>query len=419
MGAAENDGWTWRAKLKMEESQPQKCHRIALVSGGLGLGGSTTFLINFAGELKRRGIPVEVMSFERENPLAADFDRQNVPVLCLDQRRIIFEDRLEKILKNLARFQPTVVISTLAVTSFEVLRYVPKGIFRMAMGQSHDPLVYDALRPYSPWMDLLAMVSQTMKSTVAAMPEFAKVPIAYLPYGVPIGDAKPTEKNLGRPLRILYLGRLEQEQKRVRLFPEILRQLCASGIPFHWTIAGTGSEREYLEANLKSASPNQTISFVGPVGYADVPAMMKRHDIYLLASDYEGLPLSLLEAMAQGLVPVVSDLESGIREVVDDSAGMLVPTQNVSGYARAIIHLHEHRDELAKKSAAARLRVQRDFSVTAMTDRWLAALPQVPSPVEPWPKRWQIAGVLAAGNPLYFSRPIRVLRRAAARVRKN
>ena len=229
----------------MEMIATQSHHRIALVSGGLGLGGSTTFLINFAGELIRRGIPAEVLCFERENPLASDFAQQKIPVLCLDQRHVIYEDRLEMILQKLALFQPTAVVATLGATSFEVLRYLPKGVFRVCMAQSDDPQVYDTMRHYAPWIDLVAMVSQTMKKKASAIPEFARLPIACLPYGVPIGpEAELTARDFTQPLRILYLGRLEQEQKRVRLFPEILRQMCAGGMPFHWTIAGSGSERD-------------------------------------------------------------------------------------------------------------------------------------------------------------------------------
>src|ERR1017187_6980842 len=131
--------------------------RVALVSGGLNLGGSSTFLCNLGGELIRRGIPVEVMSFERENPMAADFQKQNIPVTGMDRRRMIFEDRLKIILQNLARFRPTMVVSTLGAVSFEVLRYLPTGIFRVGMGQSDDPVVYDMMRHYAPWMDLVAM----------------------------------------------------------------------------------------------------------------------------------------------------------------------------------------------------------------------------------------------------------------------
>lgn|SRR5487761_2402258 len=398
---------------------PEAIHRIALVSGGIGLGGSTTFLVNFAGELVRRKIPVAVFSLEANNPLASDFQSLGVPVLCLDEHRMIFEDRLKIVLENLRRFQPTVVVSTLGAASFEVLRYLPGGIFRIGMGQADDPIVYDMMRHYAPWMNLAAMVSQAMKEKAAALPEFARVPAAYLPYGVPMCPATELPVRLpSAPVRILYLGRLGREQKRVQLFPEILRQLCASNMPFHWTIAGDGEERAFLEASLKPASPAQTVSFAGPVRYADVPAVLKQHDVFLLASDYEGLPLSLLEAMGYGLVPVVSDLKSGIPEVVDVRNGCLVPVNDVAGYARAISHLHEHRDELAAKSAAARRRVQKEFSVAAMTDRWLAALPSSSAIIEPWPERWKITSPLVAKNPFHFSPLVRALRRVAARLRK-
>jgi glycosyltransferase involved in cell wall biosynthesis len=392
--------------------------RAALVTGGLNLGGSTTFLVNFAGELVRRGIPVEVMSFERDNPLAADFQKQNIPVLCLDQRRMIFEDRLKIILQSLARFRPTVVVSTLAPSSFEVLRYLPPGVFRIGMAQSHDPIVYDMMRHYAPWMDLAVMVSQAMKQKAAAMPEFAGMPVACLPYGVPMClDTELPARDYTAPLRLLYLGRLENEQKRVHLFPRILEQLQASGIPFHWTIAGDGLEKTALEQAMKSL-PAQTVSFPGKISYADVPGILRAHDIFLLASDYEGLPLSLLEAVGAGLVPVVSNLPSGIPEVVDAGNGMLVPVNDVAGYARAIIHLHKHRDELAAKSAVARARVKTEFSVPAMADRWLAAFPKEFAAVGGWPSDWDIKPPLPARHPLYFSPPVRALRRLAARLRK-
>jgi glycosyltransferase involved in cell wall biosynthesis len=404
---------------KMEPNGRHSPHRIALVSGGVPQGGSTTFLINFAGELVRRRIPVEVMSFERDNPLASDFQKQNIPVLCLDHRRAIFEDRLEINLHKLARFQPTVVVSTLGSISFEALRYLPPGVFRIGMGQSDDPIVYDMMRHYAPWMDLAAMVSETMKLKAAAMPEFARVPVASLLYGVPMcPDAELPARDFTKPLRILFLGRLGREQKRVHLFPQILSQLCASGMPFHWTIAGEGEERGFLEANLKPASPHQTVSFAGWVDYAGVPTLLKQHDIFLLASDYEGLPLSLLEAMAHGVVPVVSDLESGIRDVVNAGNGMLVPVDDVAGYARAIIHLHGHRDELAAKSAAARERVQKEFSVKAMADRWLAVFPKTFPATSVWPSQWNIKAPLPARHPIYFSPPVRLLRRLAAKFRQ-
>jgi glycosyltransferase involved in cell wall biosynthesis len=391
--------------------------RIALVTGSVGLGGSTTFLCNLAGELVRRNFPARVLSFERGNPLASDFERLGVPVLCLDDRRIIFEDRMKIILQNLKQFQPTVVLANLGAVSFEVLRYVPSGVFRIGIAQSDDPLVYEMIGHYAGHLDLLAVVSETMRRKAAAMPEFARVPVRCLPYGVPMPEENPMPTtDGGKPLRILYLGRLGREQKRVHLFPQILARLKSSGIPFHWTIAGEGDEKTALEQAMQS-SPTQTVSFPGKISYAQVPELLRVHDIFLLASDYEGLPLSLLEAMGCGLVPVVSDLESGIRDVVDAMTGIPVPVNDVPGYARAIIHLHEHRDELAAKSAAARARVKSEFSVAAMTDRWLAALPQNAPAISRWPDDWKIQPPLAIRHPVYYSPPVRVLRRLAKKFR--
>jgi hypothetical protein len=398
----------------MKAGDTQTPHRIALVTGGLPFGGSTTFLVNFAGELVRRKIPVKVLSLEWDNPLGGDFQKQNIPLTRFDDRKMILEDRLSATLRELADFQPTVIAATLGSVSFEILRYVPPGVFRIGMGQSDDPNVYNMMRRYTQWMDLAAMVSQGMKQKVSAMPEYAKVPVAYLPLGVPMCAAEEIPaRNPSAPLRILYLGRLGREQKRVHLFPEILKHLRASGMPFEWTIAGEGEERSHLEANLKSESPHQTVTFTGPIPYAEVSALLKRHDIYLLASDYEGLPLSLLEAMGHGLVPVVSDLKSGIPEVVDTVNGMLVPIHETAGYANAIFHLHQHREEWAAKSAAARTRVVREFSVAAMADRWLGAFPNPPGTKAVWPKRFSVKAPLEAEKAFYFSPPVRILRRAA------
>ena len=122
--------------------------------------------------------------------------------------------------------------------------------------------------------------------------------------------------------------------------------------------------------------------------------------------------------MGQGLVPVVSDLESGVSEVVDAANGVLVPVNDVDGYARAIVHLHEHRDELAAKSAAARARVRTEFSVAAMTDRWLAVFPKEASAIGHWPADWKIKPPLTARHPVYYSPPMRVLRRLEKKFRR-
>jgi glycosyltransferase involved in cell wall biosynthesis len=391
-------------------------HRFALVTGVLDLGGTTTFLCNLAGELVRRNIPVQVFSFASDNPLAADFQRLNIPVFATDERRLIYEDRLLLILKELGRFKPTVALANLSAESFEVLRYMPKGVFRIGTAQADQDGVYQLLAHYVGEMDLLVAISDRIKHQLQARPEFAPVPVTYVPHGVPMPETStPRAPNSTAPLRILYLGRLQRIQKRVQLFPEIAQALQTSGIAFHWTIAGTGPDKEWLESAMPKPGPGQSVSFPGKILYGNVPRALAEHDIFLLASDYEGQPLSLLEAMGAGLVPVVSDLPSGIREVVNSSTGKLVPPQNTKGYAEAIISLHKNRDELCRLSQNAQQKARREFTVSAMTDRWLAVLPPTPPAEISWPPTWQIKPILSSSNPLWFSPSVRWLRRLLRR----
>lgn len=399
-------------KAPQHETGPGSTARIALVSGGLALGGATTFLCNLAGELVARGYPVQVFSLELDNRLAADFERLRIPVQCWDHHRLILEDRLELLLRELRSFQPDAVVANLGAVSFEILRYVPPGVIRAGAVQSHDPGVYRMVKAYAGHLDWLAAVSQTIRGTLQSMPEFSNVPVHYLPYGVPMPEKTRVIDPAARaPLRIIYLGRLSREQKRVHLFPAILDRLRASGIPFHWTIAGEGPEQDWLRVALKSASPNQTVSFIGPVSYAQVPRTLLDHHIFLLASDYEGLPLSLLEAMGCGLVPVVSDLVSGIREVVDASTGELIAPDNTAGYAERIIALHKDRSRMKDLSQNAIAQVRRDFSVAAMTDRWVALLARPTVTEKQWPTQWRIKAPLASRGKMRFSPPARALRR--------
>src|SRR5205823_3339784 len=121
---------------------------VSVVSGGLQRGGAATFLCNLAGELVRRRVPVHVMSLEGDNPLSSDFERLKIPVLLQDERKAILEDRIETVLNRLAASRPNVVVANLGGASFEVLRYVPRGVLRVGVAHADHPGVYQTLRHY-------------------------------------------------------------------------------------------------------------------------------------------------------------------------------------------------------------------------------------------------------------------------------
>src|SRR5258707_2980665 len=172
--------------MKKTQNASNSPSRVALVTGSLAVGGSTTFLCNLGGEMVRRNLSVEVLCFEEEHPLALDFDRLGIPVWSIDNQCLIFEDRMMSMLRRLSERRSDVVLANLGTESFEVLRYLPPGVFRVGVAHADDPNVYGMLRNYAPHLDLLAVVSETIQRKMEALPEFANTPVRYLPLGVPM-----------------------------------------------------------------------------------------------------------------------------------------------------------------------------------------------------------------------------------------
>jgi glycosyltransferase involved in cell wall biosynthesis len=182
--------------------------------------------------------------------------------------------------------------------------------------------------------------------------------VAVVPNGVAV-DAQPAADRDGTTFVVASVGRAVY-QRRPDLFAEMTR-LLADLTPASFRWLGDGEERDVL------LSAGVAVSGWLPQG--DVAPAVASADVLVHFSAFEGLPFSLLEAMALGRAIVASDLPV-IREVVDDTAFLV---RDAEQGARAVRRLHSDqalREELAGR---ARERVRRLFSRSAMVDRTLEA----------------------------------------------
>ena len=101
----------------------------------------------------------------------------------------------------------------------------------------------------------------------------------------------------------------------------------------------------------------------------DVPDLLACCDLFVLPSLFEGLPVSILEAMAAGK-PVISSAIGGTNEaVIDGQTGLLVPPGNPAELARAVTCLLSNPTLAAQMAANARARVEQEFSAEMMVQR--------------------------------------------------
>jgi glycosyltransferase involved in cell wall biosynthesis len=134
-----------------------------------------------------------------------------------------------------------------------------------------------------------------------------------------------------------------------------------------FVVAGDGPERESLQLKARELGVEARVLFLGH--RRDVPDLLACCDLFVLPSLFEGLPVSILEAMAAGK-PVISSAIGGTNEaVIDGQTGLLVPPGNPAELARAVTCLLSNPTLAAQMAANARARVEQEFSAEMMVQR--------------------------------------------------
>jgi glycosyltransferase involved in cell wall biosynthesis len=155
-----------------------------------------------------------------------------------------------------------------------------------------------------------------------------------------------------------------EERKGHRYLLEAAAHLKRQGHRLTYRFAGEGSRREELQGLVRELGLQEEVSFLGFV--SDIPSFLASIDLLVLPSLYEGLGVSVLEAMAAGRAVVASRV-GGLPELIEDSiTGLLVPPKDSSALARAIAALVFQRSRMKEMGEKAWKRVEQNFTMERM-----------------------------------------------------
>ncbi len=150
-----------------------------------------------------------------------------------------------------------------------------------------------------------------------------------------------------------YIGRLSKE-KGVKYLIEAHTLLSKAGAPVKMLIIGDGTQRKELEDLVKNAGNEGSVMFTG--FQSDIESWLPAMDVFVLPSLTEGTPMSLLEAMAEG-IPVVASAVGGVPQVVQAGInGILVSPGKPEEIEKAILALYKNetlRNSLAREAEKA------------------------------------------------------------------
>jgi len=219
---------------------------------------------------------------------------------------------------------------------------------------------------YSGYYRIICVSKQVRIALIEWLPNLKKKSMV-IPNAVPIPDLSnwPSIKKYD----ILFVGRLTKAKGVDILFRaiKILKEKYQMGIKA--AIAGEGYLQEELKGLVKELGISNEVEFLGV--RRDIEKILSSTQVFVLPSRWEGLPLTVLEAMGSG-VSIIATKVGGITEVIENGQeGLLVPPDDPGALAEAIINLLKNRELRIKLSFNAYRKVKGKYSIEVHTKNML------------------------------------------------
>lgn len=252
---------------------------------------------------------------------------------------------------------PGVVVTNdfLELAAFSI--YDPQKMVVMILHGDYD-YYYSLATRHANIIDYFIASSQHMAAKLKELLPGRTESILCLPYGVtiPVHSRKPHSG----PLRAVYVGRMAG-QKRVLDLAAIDRELHGLDIKVEWTLIGSGPHERPLR---EAWGWNPEVRWTGTIPNEAVKERLLESDVFVMPSESEGFPVTLVEAAAAGVVPVVSDLPSGVPEIViPDRTGFRIPVGDTRQFAAVIASLALDRKLLERMSFEVRNLATSNFDI--------------------------------------------------------
>jgi glycosyltransferase involved in cell wall biosynthesis len=278
------------------------------------------------------------------------------------------EDGVRATLHFLNEFQPKVFVPQCLEHFYYAADFAAgRGLPWIFTIHSDDPVYWaiakllDLNQSQSSWVGVSKHICELAQ-------QFRSGSIEQIPCGVKILNRTAIYQNT--PFRLIYCGRVVEEQKRISLVIRSMALACQRSPNIECLVIGDGPQRQEMQAFVESAGLVERIQFLGRLDSSQLFSELEKSQAILLLSDYEGLPVALMEAMAMGVVPLARNIASGIPELVrHEHSGLLVDDEPAK-VAGEIVRLASDPALWMRCSDNARQLVTADYSDYVCFERW-------------------------------------------------
>lgn len=341
------------------------------------VGGPNVGLCRLLPDLQNRGLDVQCLVLHfgtpEECPTIQSLQHSGI-ACCYASYQVTTQQRVRWLLRMIRKQPCDVFVPNLMPAAYFAAAYLKKyGIPSIGVLRSDDVFHHRLVELFIRGREKdrivnWVTVSAYLKSTI--LNEGLRV-VEQIPSSINFSSS-PAQFE-GGCFRLLYSGRLVERQKRISLVAETFCIVTSQLNNVKATILGDGPDRKNVE-RIISRYPEASVTLAGRIDCGSVPNVLAAHHAIILLSEYEGMPLALLEGMSAGLVPMGTFIRSGIPELIRPNETGFLLDDPAASLMNAVRELQVNPKRFSTLSTNSRALVVAKFSRAHCADKWVGLL---------------------------------------------
>ncbi|HBE70964.1 MAG TPA: hypothetical protein DDW52_22690 [Planctomycetaceae bacterium] len=181
-------------------------------------------------------------------------------------------------------------------------------------------------------------------------------------------SAEPVQN---QEFKLAYAGRFVEEQKQVSRVAECMCAAANKYPNFRGYFIGNGPAEESIKRIIRDTGCESQVEIIGWLPVEQMIPTLAKMDAIALLSDYEGLPVVLLEAMSVGVIPICTRMKSGVQELIQDGKNGIFAQPQPEAFTLEVGKLIDNLEFRHRLSKQARATIEDEYLISVCTERWM------------------------------------------------
>ena len=287
------------------------------------------------------------------------------------------EDQVKELLNIVKREHISTVVANLVVPALYATQYLkPFDIPVIGVMHSNDTFYKGVITKFihgKTKNQLSTAVSVSGYINTICESQNTNTQLLNIPCGTPEIE-NSTLRNSQEILKVIYAGRLVKEAKQVLKLTKAFCDASKVNSNLEFSIYGDGDQEQSIKALIKDEKASKNVILFKALPPSQILNKIQEHHVFTLMSDYEGMPIALMEAMACGVVPVCYVGEGGIDEIIEHGVNGFIVENRGKNYQDKLQILVNDRSLWEIMSKNARATIQQKYSSKITHQKWFELL---------------------------------------------